>query len=536
MVSGSVLAGCSAAPWDWDDCVEDAADVVWDGVKAAARGVGDAAGTFASWTTQGVIYIAGAPFVLAAQAIDGALAAVGIDTELGSAVYGAVRRLARKAGGFVGSVVSAVLSDPKTFLLVIGAALSCGATAAGVVVAAGACAATLEQATERIIAQTVAETVEQLVEPLLGEEVARIAGDLAAKYGGDVKAGKLPEMPSAADVEAQARQLAQRGVAAGARALRSAASLYREQVTAEAAAYLERLDLAELRDALPQPFAALSHLRDRLRATASALDYADQAAALAVRSAAGVASRAIARGTSPAAALAAMRSTIDRATLAGEAALREAARATVLDLPDVRDVTRDLNGLGVVADSPQLRAAIGAAIAEAVAAHPDLSVPTILDTLPVWSALDTAGRLRSRLTLPQLVDLRAVALYAAPALAAYRGAAPAARRAALLAAIDAAPRAPDSTTTPQRAALLAPYVADYFREATQMPLPFRTAADAPDLTMRRDALDPLRGQTFAERVAAAQAADAAQASKLPAWALPAAAVAVAAFLLMRRRK
>ena len=159
MAPASALAGCSWRPWTWDDCAEDAADAAWDGIKSAAAAAGGAVGEFAGWMAEGVVYIGGSAFVLAAQAIDRGLAAVGIDTDLGEAVTSAVRRLASRVGSFVGSVVGAVLSDPKTFLLVVGAALSCGATALGAVVAAPACAATLEQATQRIVTATIAETV-----------------------------------------------------------------------------------------------------------------------------------------------------------------------------------------------------------------------------------------------------------------------------------------------------------------------------------------------------------------------------------------
>jgi hypothetical protein len=157
----------------------------------------------------------------------------------------------------------------------------------------------------------------------------------------------------------------------------------------------------------------------------------------------------------------------------------------------------------------------------------------LLDSLPVWSVLDGA-RVRVGLTLAQVVDVQAAQLYAQPALALYRGASTARRRAALLAAVDRSPRLPDTLSTAARAQLLAPLVADYMRVNMNPNIPGAAARfDATQLD-RGFSLDPLRGASLADRIAAAQAKQAA-ASKLPGWVLPAAAVAVVAFFVAGRR-
>ena len=535
MAPASALAGCSARPWDWDDCLDDAAAAAWDGVKSAAAAAGGAAGEFAGWIAEGTIYIGGSAFVLAAQAIDRGLAAVGIDTALGEVVTAAVRRLASRVGSFVGSVVGAVLSDPKTFLLVVGAALSCGATALGAVVAAPACAATLEQATQRIITATIAETVENLVAPLIGEERAKILGGLVAKYKDAIAAGEIPAMPSMDDLERAADDLARRAIQAGTRALDSALGTYAAASTRAGLDYLAQLDPRRLAEAIPQPAAAIDYAAQRLRTTPAAIDAAQAGAALAVRSATQRAQRALAQGVNAGAALAEMRNGIDAAVRDAGAQLAAAAEATVLEVPEVADLAAELGRLGVRVDSQQLRNATRARIARAIADHPAMPLAELLDSLPVWSVLDGA-RVRAGLTLAQVVDAQAAQLYAQPALAQYRGASTAVRRAALLAAVDRSPPLPDNLSTAARAQLLAPLVADYMRGNNMNPnIP--GAADRFDPTKldRGFSLDPLRGASLADRVAAAQAKQAAAETKLPAWVLPAAAVAVVAFFALGRR-
>lgn len=531
MAPASALAGCSWRPWTWDDCAEDAAAAAWDGVKSAAAAAGGAVGEFAGWVAEGVVYIGGSAFMLAAQAIDRGLAAVGIDTDLGEAVTSAVRRLASRVGSFVGSVVGAVLSDPKTFLVVVGAALSCGATALGAVVAAPACAATLEQATQRIVTATIAETVENLVAPLIGEERARILGGLIAKYKDALASGTIPEMPSIDDLERAADDLARRAIQAGTHALDSALSTYAGASARAGLDYLAQLDPRQLAEAVPQPAAAIDYAAQRLRTTPAAIDAAQAGAALAVRSATQRAQRALARGVDAGAALAEMRNGIDAAVRSAAADLAAAAEATVLEVPEVADLAADLGRLGVRVNSPQLRDSTRARIARAIADHPGMPLDELLDSLPVWSVLDGA-RVRVGLTLAQVVDVQAAQLYAQPALALYRGASTARRRAALLAAVDRSPRLPDTLSTAARAQLLAPLVADYMRGNMNPNIPGAAARfDATQLD-RGFALDPLRGASFADRVAAAQAK---QQKKLPAWVLPAAAAAVVAFFVLGRR-
>jgi hypothetical protein len=482
-VYAAPLGGCSASPSDW-----------WDCAKEAAAEVGEFAGDLAEALVRGIAYAVLAPILVGAAVVDGIAGTSSfrwIDRRI-------LRGVIDRAATVIGRICEKVLSDPKMLAIIAAAVVSCAGTALGAAVLAPACAYAGSIAIKGVIAAAIGAAATEL-EPYIGETGAELVNAGAQSYA-NTHTGQTPPPPTLAalrsDALAEARRIYRD---TGAAAVNNAGKLL-DKVTAPAFAALAALPVRDLRANLPDIFGPVLAVGRVVAAAGASATSAADGLTVATRGALDTAARALLRRPREwDRIVGGMRAHL--AALRAQAvawAIDDAAAVAVSSVPALTERAAKLRAAGLRIDGPAEGAA-GRAYLDAATRPGAPSPGSIAATAPIWTVESIGGGRIGPVSALDALRAQVDGIANAPTFAHVRRVlADADRgrpypvaverlRAAIVAALDAAPQAPRPVA--EIAARIGPDVArrlslpltapDLPRRAPPRPAPPRPAPPRP---------------------------------------------------------
>lgn len=477
------LGGCSASPSDW-----------WDCAKEAAAEVGEFAGDLAEALTRGIGYAVISPILVGAAVVDGIAGTSSfrwIDRRI---LRGVIDRVAAAYG----RIAEQVLSDPRMLAIIAAAVVSCVGTALGAAVLAPACAYAGSVAIKGVIAAAIGAAAGEL-EPLIGETGAELTRAGAQSYA-DAHTGQTPPPPTLAALRSDALEEARRIYRDTAAAAVNNAGRLIDKVTAPALAALAALPVRDLRASLPDLFGPVLAMGRIVAAAGASATSAADGLTVATRGALNTAARALLRRPREwDRIVGGMRARL--AALRAEAvawAIDDAAAVAVSSVPALTERAARLRAAGLRIDG-LAEGAAGRAYLDAATRPGAPSPASIAATAPIWT-VESIGRGRVgpvsaldalRAQVDGIADAPTFAHVRRVLADADRGrpypVAVERLRAAIVAALDAAPQAPRPVA--EIAARIGPDVArrlslpltapDLPRRAPPRPAPPRPAPPRP---------------------------------------------------------